>query len=491
MTLDPTTRRTMEREFGRDLSQVRLHVGEPAARSAAALHAAAYTVGRDVVFGAGRFAPDRLEGRQLLAHELAHVLQQRPGPAARGAKAGQGEELAARDAATRVAAGLPAPALGGGRPPALARQPEGEPVHIPIGTGRLTLLPGPGPLSLLGERFPLPGSLRATNALGLGAGPTFVADLDPRQLVLNLLGTVDLQTSTLAGAPEGREADPAHQARIQLVRPTARLDFSSGRIDGWATLHVPSSYPPAFHPGTDVDVRIESRLADPLRWQVGASYGPLRADATVRLRYDTGRLAGALASSGPGALGAELTAPGVDVQGTARLFGVTTTSFGLQAPTTRPRERPLLGAPTPFPSRLSARGVIVVPPGSVTSVAAPALGATASSFGERRGISGTVAALPTISPTAISAGGPVTSMFPILAYAEVAYVQRVSDGLELGVRLVLQVNTAELLNPTGGLPAPEPPGRPQAPSLRPEPPTLPQPTSPFGGVTIFGRFNAL
>jgi hypothetical protein len=71
----------MQRRFGYDFSGVRIHADAQAAASARAVNALAYTVGRDVVFGAGRYQPDSPGGRRLLAHELAHVVQQRGGAA--------------------------------------------------------------------------------------------------------------------------------------------------------------------------------------------------------------------------------------------------------------------------------------------------------------------------------------------------------------------------------------------------------------------------
>jgi len=62
--------------FGHDFSRVRVHTGDRAAASAEAVHAAAYTVGQNVVFAAGRYAPETPAGRRLLAHELTHVAQQ-------------------------------------------------------------------------------------------------------------------------------------------------------------------------------------------------------------------------------------------------------------------------------------------------------------------------------------------------------------------------------------------------------------------------------
>ena len=72
--LDPATRAFMEPRFGRDLSMVRVHADASAADSARSHSALAYTVGRDVVFGAGQYQPETAAGRRLLAHELAHVV---------------------------------------------------------------------------------------------------------------------------------------------------------------------------------------------------------------------------------------------------------------------------------------------------------------------------------------------------------------------------------------------------------------------------------
>lgn len=73
--LDPWVRARMERRFGRNLDGVRVHTSEAAARSADQVEAAAYTVGRHVVFGAGRYDTATGPGLRLLAHELAHVVQ--------------------------------------------------------------------------------------------------------------------------------------------------------------------------------------------------------------------------------------------------------------------------------------------------------------------------------------------------------------------------------------------------------------------------------
>jgi len=74
--LDSATRAFMESRFGRDFSSVRVHHDARAARSAAAVNALAYTVGQDIVFAQGQYEPATPAGRELLAHELAHTVQQ-------------------------------------------------------------------------------------------------------------------------------------------------------------------------------------------------------------------------------------------------------------------------------------------------------------------------------------------------------------------------------------------------------------------------------
>src|SRR3954454_8640606 len=73
--LDTGVRARMETRLGHDFSAVRVHHG-PQAR---ALHARAFTVGEDVTFAPGQFAPGTTEGERLLAHELGHVVEHRHG----------------------------------------------------------------------------------------------------------------------------------------------------------------------------------------------------------------------------------------------------------------------------------------------------------------------------------------------------------------------------------------------------------------------------
>ncbi|MFX0200689.1 MAG: DUF4157 domain-containing protein [Candidatus Hodarchaeota archaeon] len=73
------TRNFFEICMGQDFSQVRIHVNNQAAETAELVQAKAYTLGNDIVFGVGQYSPESSTGRQLLAHELTHVVQQNHG----------------------------------------------------------------------------------------------------------------------------------------------------------------------------------------------------------------------------------------------------------------------------------------------------------------------------------------------------------------------------------------------------------------------------
>lgn len=77
--LPEAVRADLEPRFGADFSAVRVHTDGAAQELARAVSAEAFTLGTDVVFGPGRYAPETDAGRHLLAHELTHVLQQQPG----------------------------------------------------------------------------------------------------------------------------------------------------------------------------------------------------------------------------------------------------------------------------------------------------------------------------------------------------------------------------------------------------------------------------
>jgi hypothetical protein len=129
--LNAVTLSAMESAFGHDFSQVRVHAGNQADSAARAVGALAYTAGSDVVFAAGQYAPGTSRGRRLLAHELAHVVQQSAGMVSvSGAVSSPGDPLeqAADRAAEAVAEGRPVGPL------AQAGQPAASRLHRTVGT---------------------------------------------------------------------------------------------------------------------------------------------------------------------------------------------------------------------------------------------------------------------------------------------------------------------------------------------------------------------
>ena len=111
--LDPSARALFESRFRHDFSRVRIHSDARAAESARAVSASAYTVGRDVVFGAGLYNPASPAGRKLLAHELTHVVQQNeraPAPETGGLTIGRHDDAREAEAERAEAAGGAQPA---------------------------------------------------------------------------------------------------------------------------------------------------------------------------------------------------------------------------------------------------------------------------------------------------------------------------------------------------------------------------------------------
>ena len=125
--LDQPTRVFMESRFGHDFSKVRIHTDAQAAESAVAVSAKAYTVGHDVVFRRDAYTPYTNAGQRLLAHELAHVIQQqgRLGTAAPGIRHEHEADAAAEAVVQRGAAVR----ITGGSSIGLARQPD-EPAAL-------------------------------------------------------------------------------------------------------------------------------------------------------------------------------------------------------------------------------------------------------------------------------------------------------------------------------------------------------------------------
>ena len=194
--LEPAVRTGMEARFGHDFGAVRVHDGSAAAAAAAALDASAYTVGDDLVFGAGRYAPDTWGGARLLAHELTHVVQQDHGGERTHAvsDAHDPAEAEARLAADAVVVGgevsVSAPAGA-----AVARAGEAE--DSPLGTFSTisTLLGFPGKVGLTSLPF-------MTENAG-GFMPSYADRLGFIPGITGTLGTVGALDKAVSGFAEG------------------------------------------------------------------------------------------------------------------------------------------------------------------------------------------------------------------------------------------------------------------------------------------------
>jgi len=128
--LDEDTKTTMEQSLGHDLSEVRVHTDGDAHLLSDTVSARAFTAGNDVFFKSGTYDPSSTSGRELLGHELTHVVQQQTGTSGLGA----GEVSHPSDAAEQhaeavgkqIAGGEAAVSSAAGAPAGVARQEEPE-----------------------------------------------------------------------------------------------------------------------------------------------------------------------------------------------------------------------------------------------------------------------------------------------------------------------------------------------------------------------------
>ena len=145
-----------EPRFGHDFSQVRVHSGGAAEQSAREVNANAYTVGQNIVFGAGRFAPDTHEGRRLLAHELTHVVQQKVGDVSAidisgVGKLGYHNEIEADMVASDTMSGTPTIVTRYANTPTIRRVPVGTRGNVELRGTEGASIPTEGPWFLIGH----------------------------------------------------------------------------------------------------------------------------------------------------------------------------------------------------------------------------------------------------------------------------------------------------------------------------------------------------
>ncbi len=186
--LDAATRSFMGPRFGYDFSKVRVHTDQLSARSAESVAAHAYTVGRDVVFAAGRYAPATRDGQGLLAHELTHVVQQ----GGVGGPSCPAQDVAAEPSSEAMEMGRE-PKVRTRSPIGLAAQP--NPAETPFQTGTL------GPM---GEIQPDP---LVTSSLGLRIVDPSEIEVKMRRIVLAAGGSAAACKADFSASPRATKAN--------------------------------------------------------------------------------------------------------------------------------------------------------------------------------------------------------------------------------------------------------------------------------------------
>jgi hypothetical protein len=241
--LPPAVRRKMQDQLGVSLERVRIHTDQVAADAARAVHAEAFTVGEDIFFAEGAFAPDSPAGQRLLAHELTHVLQAWQGRT-RGddviSKPGDSLEREADTVADRVAdrieRGEPVREAGAGGPAReqaehAGRADRAEPAHIepapraasaarvePAPRERPMPAPAPAPLA----PAQTPGSLALLRRAAPGA-PGGAPGGQPRGRVPDLKGGAKPLAREATRDMQGLTADFTNRADGAATQATTKL----------------------------------------------------------------------------------------------------------------------------------------------------------------------------------------------------------------------------------------------------------------------------
>jgi hypothetical protein len=204
--LEAAARRPLEAHFGADLADVRVHTGSAAAESATKLDALAYTSGRDIYFAEGMYAPSSRSGQRLLAHEVAHVVQQGSGKEPSVAmKSSGGVKIGAPDAVLETDAEKQAEQFMSGSPTDEEQRKKRE---------------SSGAVQRFIQRQSPPGAPAPAPADQAGAGNSVVYDGDP-------LSPVN------SGITLSTDSDAAHGSLEQMV-----IEHGEKAADQWVNVSL-------------------------------------------------------------------------------------------------------------------------------------------------------------------------------------------------------------------------------------------------------------
>lgn len=241
--LDAHTRSFMESRFGHDFGSVRVHDDTYAIDSARAVNAAAYTVGNHIAFDRGQYRPETHVGRQLLAHELAHTVQQSGlRCAGRDVKLGGATEshLEMEAAAAAVGAGSEAHApslLSRAHAPLLSRQPADPPAPEATGIPTASLQSAEDPEKRVWEKVPASdpvAKLGVTHWSKLPAG-----DIKPRVRAFRLKS---FPLSPKKGPVLKIWQAHAKEGALESTIDTSGTVVRAGQKQGWPSTDVLRDY---------------------------------------------------------------------------------------------------------------------------------------------------------------------------------------------------------------------------------------------------------
>ena len=207
--LENSTRGFMEKQFGHDFSHVRIHHDAPMDHVAPGMDAYAVTRGSDIYFSAGSYAPEESFGRQILAHELAHVVQNDSLASPAGVSDLESE---AEQAASHVAEGRPASVQHASKHPALAVS----------GRAKKTLKSA----ALVGAVGAGIGAIAASQIGGVGIG----AAVGAGALIGGLIGAVYGFSARRQKFVDAPEADQAIQKRFGDYVPDDAKELNNARV---------------------------------------------------------------------------------------------------------------------------------------------------------------------------------------------------------------------------------------------------------------------
>ncbi len=266
---------------------------------------------------------------------------------------------------------------------------------------------------------------------------------------------VRLKSGDRTGTPPGKHQVPGNRADVVKIRNLQVTgDASEGMVSAIGTLSVTNpSDPERFTTPLDIDFRLNTTplvvsskgVSSGVQGTGSLLGGAVTANFTARFSYDSDRFKRAM----QGKVSAADIAPSLDISGALDLAifkkipflkSIFRTQFELNAPTTAPVPRPLSGALFAFPSTYKFTGVVPIQAGGLFDVDAAGYGMHRGGFDAKSGSSLTLTVTPVPLPP-----------FPVYLYADYYRATKISDGVEVGVRLTVALDKADLSKFNGNI----------------------------------------